>query len=319
MIAALISSYVAYLDKVPFSEISMILFSLTRLSPIVGKLLQGKTIIVGFIPAYQQIEKLRSNALLLKEVHGNVQFTQFKSGIEFDRVTYSYPNRKPALNTVSLKIPKGQTIALVGKSGSGKTTIIDLLLGFYAQDEGRILLDGKELELYDLNSFRGQVGYVPQEPQLFNTSINENLLWSFPEASETDVWNACRIANAEEFVRELPEQLDTKLGDRGVRLSGGQKQRLALARAIIRKPKLLILDEATSALDSESEGLIKKSLDTLSGKMTILIIAHRLSTIRNADYMYVIEDGLIVESGKYRKLTENADSYFSKMVAEQAL
>ena len=209
--------------------------------------------------------------------------------------------------------------AIVGQSGAGKTTLVDLMLGLYQQSEGDILLDGKSLSQFDLNSYRQRVGYVPQDPQLFNTTVRENLLWSAPAASEQKIWNACSLANAEPFVRELPDQLETVLGDRGVRLSGGQRQRLALARAIIRKPDLLILDEATSSLDTESEGLIQKSIDKLSSEMTIIVIAHRLSTIRNVDHVYVLDKGTIIEEGSYRQLTNKLGSRLREMVMNQTI
>jgi len=196
---------------------------------------------------------------------------------------------------------------------------VDLMLGLYQQSSGQILLDGKELAEYDINSYRQRIGYVPQDPQLFNTTVRENLLWSDPEASKQDIWHACSLANAEQFVRELPDQLETVLGDRGVRLSGGQRQRLALARAIIRKPDLLILDEATSSLDTESEKFIQQSIDRLAGELTIVVIAHRLSTIRNADYVYVLDNGKIAEEGSYQELMEKGDSCLSKMVTGQNL
>jgi len=296
----------------------MILISLMRLSPLVGRILQGKAVIMGFIPAYQQIQILSHEADSLLEPLGDLQFKKLNSEIEFRDVFFSYPDQTLAINAVSMRIKAGKMTALVGKSGSGKTTITDLILGFYLHNSGEILLDGIGVASYDKNSFRNKVGYVPQEAQLFNLSIRENLLWSFPNASENDIWKACRIANAEEFISKLPEQLDTQLGDHGVRLSGGQKQRLALARAVIRKPELLILDEATSALDSESERLIKESLDKLVGKMTILIIAHRLSTIRKSNYVYVLDNGRVVEEGSYDKLSVLSHGQLYNMIREQA-
>ena len=318
-IGALIAIYIAYLDGTPLSEMTMVLFAFFRLIPVIGQLLRGKTSIEGFTPAYEQLESLRKAAAALEEPSGGVEFLKLKEGLRFNDVTFSYPGRKPAIEGVSLFIPTGKMTALVGKSGSGKTTVIDLMLGLYGKNTGKILLNGRELEEYSLNSFRNRVGYIPQEPQLFNSSVRENLLWSSPNASEEDIWQACRLANAEQFVHELPNQLETILGDRGVRLSGGQRQRLALARAIIRKPDLLILDEATSSLDTESERLIQQSIDSLTGEMTIVVIAHRLSTIRNADYVYVLHEGKIVEDGSYKKLSEKSESKLSKMIVEQAL
>lgn len=316
--AALVALYIAYLDGTPFSDMVMVLFALTRLMPIIGLLMQGKTSIEGFIPAYEQLERLRKDAVALEEPRGGVEFQGLKEGLRFNDVTFSYPGRKPAIEGVNLYIPKGKMTALVGNSGAGKTTIVDLMLGLYKKDKGEIQLDGKELEEYDLNYFRNRVGYVPQEPQLFNASVRENLLWSSPDATERDVWYACRLANAEQFVRELPEKLDTILGDRGVRLSGGQRQRLALARAIIRRPDLLILDEATSSLDTESERLIQQAIEKIAKQTTIIVIAHRLSTVVNSNYVYVLKKGRIIEEGTYSQL-HMMNGYFKRMVQAQAL
>jgi len=319
LIAALIALYSAYLDGVPFGDMAMVMFALTRLMPIAGLLLQGKTSIEGFIPAYKQLEELRQQAVALEEPRNGTAFAGLQDGICFKKVSFNFPSGKVALDRVSLKVFKGQMTALVGESGAGKTTLVDLILGLYKNNEGEILLDGKDLTEYDLNSYRLQVGYVPQDPQLFNTTVRENLLWSAPEANDEDIWKACRLANAERFIHDLPEKLETILGDRGVRLSGGQRQRLALARAIIREPDLLILDEATSSLDTESERLIQQAIEGLSGTLTIVVIAHRLSTIRNSDYVYVLENGQIIEDGTYKELTEQNDSRLKKMVKEQSL
>jgi ATP-binding cassette subfamily B protein len=317
--AALVSLYVAYLDGIAFSDMAMVLFSLTRVVPIIGLLLQGKTSIEAFIPAYEQLERLRQDAVALEEPRGGTVFRSLRDRLRFTNVSFSYPGRKPALKSVTLEVRKGQMTALLGDSGAGKTTVVDLMLGLYKQSAGNILLDGKELAEYDRNSYRQKVGYVPQEPQLFNTTVRENMLWSTPEASENDIWLACHMANAEEFVRELPDGLETILGDRGVRLSGGQRQRLALARAIIRKPDLIILDEATSSLDTESEKLIQKSIENLPGEITIVIIAHRLSTILNADYVYILEKGKIIEEGTYSQLSIKEEGYFAGIVKSQIL
>ena len=316
--AVLIALYTAHLDGIPFSDMAMVLFAFYRLMPIIGILLGGKADIEGFVPAYEQLERLRKDAEALEEPVGIVKFQRFTQELRFENVTFSYPGRRPALKEVNLSIKKNRMTALVGKSGAGKTTVVDLMLGLHVKELGQILLDGRKLEDYDLNSFRNRIGYVPQDPQLFNASVRENMLWSSPESSEKDIWHACRLANAEQFVRELPEKLDTILGDRGVRLSGGQRQRLALARAIIRNPELLILDEATSSLDTESEKLIQQSIDSLAREMTIVVIAHRLSTIRNVDYVYVMDEGNVVEEGTYSQLS-TIKGYFADMVENQML
>ena len=175
-------------------------------------------------------------------------------------------------------------------------------------NDGLVLIDGIPLSDYKQQSFRNHVGYVPQEPILFHSSVRENLLWSKDSASEQEIWNALHVANAATFVKELPQGVDTIVGDRGTRLSGGQRQRIALARALIRSPELLILDEATSALDNESERLIKQSIEDLSKSTTILIVAHRLTTIKNADQVYVIQAGRIIENGSYAELSNNPES-----------
>jgi len=314
--ATLFSGYKA--ETIVLSEIAMVLFSFLRITPLMGIIMQGKTSIESFVPAYEQLQKLRSIATTYQEVSGNLEFKELNNNLLFKNVSYFYPNRKPALEGINLEIQKGKMTALIGHSGAGKTTLVDLILGLYTQSTGDILLDGKELVEYDLNSYRQKVGYVPQDPQLFNTTVRENMLWSKPEASENDIWQACHIANSEEFVRELPDGLETILGDRGVLLSGGQRQRLALARAIIRKPDLLILDEATSSLDTESEKLIQKSIENLTGDITIVVIAHRLSTITNADYVYYLEKGKIIEEGTYSKL-RNKEGHFAEILKSQIL
>ena len=234
IIAALVALYISYLDGTHFSDMAMVLFALFRLMPMIGFLLRGKASIEGFLPAYEQVDLLRKDAKAMEQPRGGIEFLGLKEGLRFNDVSFSYPGRKPALDGVSLSFPMGRMTALVGKSGAGKTTVVDLMLGLYQQSMGQILIDGKDIEEYNLNSYRHRVGYVPQDPQLFNTTVRENLLWSAPEASKQDIWYACRLANAEQFVRELPNQLETILGDRGIRLSGGQRQRLALARAINR-------------------------------------------------------------------------------------
>ena len=223
-----------------------------------------------------------------------------------DLKTYFYTEAgtAKAVDGISFNIFQGEVLGIVGESGSGKSTITDLVLGLQIPEKGDVLLDGLALSQWKQNSFRKRVGYVPQDPFLFNTSIRENLLWSYDQATEQELWKACRLANAEAFIKELPQGIDTMVGDRGVRLSGGQRQRIALARALLRKPELLILDEATSALDTESERLIQQAIDSLAGHMTILIIAHRLSTIIKADIIYVLKEGMVVEQGSYDQLLE---------------
>ena len=181
----------------------------------------------------------------------------------------------------------------------------------------RLLIDETPLGNLNQNSFRAKIGYVPQDPILFQGSIRDNLVWSAPDATDDDLWTALRLANSEHFVKNLPEGIFTVVGDRGTRLSGGQRQRIALARALVRKPDLLILDKATSALDAESEGMIQSAIDGLGNKCTILIIAHRLSTIVKADQIYVLQGGCVIEQVTFQTLSENQSGPFSRMVAAQ--
>ena len=206
------------------------------------------------------------------------------------------------MKNLNLQIPAGKTTAIAGPSGAGKSTVADLVMGFIQPDEGEINVDGVSVSNNFIGSWRSQIGYVAQETFLFNETIRFNLLLAQPKANEKDIIDALKLAAAYEFVSKLPEGLDTFIGDRGVKLSGGERQRLALARALLRKPSLLILDEATSNLDSENEKRILKAIDDLHGEITILIIAHRLSTIKNADCIYLIDEGKILESGTWDEL-----------------
>ncbi len=313
-VSALVVIYIAFNQGMPFGEVAMVLFAFTRLLPIIGSLLTSKTTVQGFVPAYAQIQHLRKEASNVEEVQGDKKFSRLKESIRFIDVHFGYPEKENILDGMNLTIEKGNLTALLGKSGSGKTTVIDLMLGLYKPKSGDVVVDGNKLNIFDLQSYRSRIGYVPQDPLLFDATIRENLLWSEPGASEKEIWEACRLANADTFINDLPEKLESVMGDRGVRLSGGQRQRIALARAIIRKPEILLLDEATSSLDSESEELIRESISQLSEKMTIVVIAHRLSTIENADYVYVIEFGKVKEEGTYQNLSLDRSSVLFSML-----
>tara|TARA_Y100001970_G_C14037574_1_gene751941 strand:- start:92 stop:1057 length:966 start_codon:yes stop_codon:yes gene_type:complete len=317
MIAGVITVYLGQINNIPFSAITIVFFSLFRIVPIIAQILQGKTNISTFIPAYDQIQDLKNEAKVLKRRDGTLNFASLNDSIRFKNVTFSYPQKEPVLIDLSLTIKKGDMTAFIGQSGSGKTTIVDLILGLYHPQNGCIKVDANELSEISINSFRQKIGYVPQEPELFNMSIKDNLMWSNHQAKESDIWNACKLANADKFINKLPDKLETILGDRGVRLSGGQRQRLSLARALIRNPDILILDEATSSLDTESEKLIQSSIDGLAGDITVIIIAHRISTIKNADMIYVLESGVVVEKGTYDSLTSLENGVFTTIINNQ--
>lgn len=317
MLAAVIGIGFTQGQQVPVSELAAVMWSLLAAIPILSSLLQGRISLASFLPSYEQLVRLQRRAAEFGEVEGTREFVCLESGIEFVDVSFTYPGREQTLDRVTLHIRKGCMTALVGESGSGKSTVTDLVLGLQIPQNGRVLIDEQPLGEWRQNSFREHVGYVPQDPLLFHSSVRDNLLWSCATASEADLWEALSLANAADFVRELPQGIDTYVGDRGVRLSGGQRQRIALARALVRKPQLLILDEATSALDSESEKLIQQSIDKVAAQTTILVVAHRLSTIVKADHIYVMRRGRIVEEGSFKALSEDPRSLLAAMVEAQ--
>jgi subfamily B ATP-binding cassette protein MsbA len=252
--------------------------------------------------AYERIEMVLDAELSIKEHDGSESINEFKDKIEYRNITFSYNKEVDVLKNVSLTIPQGKSIALVGQSGSGKTTFVDLLPRFYDVQEGGIYIDGhniKDLKLFDLRELMGNVN---QDAILFNDTIFNNITFGVESATMEEVIQAAKVANAHEFIEATEDGYHTKIGDRGSKLSGGQRQRLSIARAILKNPPILILDEATSALDTESERLVQDALENLMKNRTSLVIAHRLSTVRNADLICVFNEGEIVETGTHDEL-----------------
>lgn len=303
---------------VPLAETAVLLFALFKIVPALGQLAAQKNSLDNFFPSYEQVQDLRARARELKQRSGTLPFLGLKSAFALKDFTFAYPGHAPALSGVSVRIPKGKMVAFVGESGAGKSTLVDAVMGFNEPDQGSITCNGTPLHDFDINSYRARIGYVPQDSVLFNGTIRDNLLWAMNDATAADLASACRQAHAEEFIKILPEGFETIVGDRGVRLSGGQIQRISLARAILRKPDLLILDEATSSLDTRSERLIQEAIEALAKETTLLVIAHRLSTIVNADYIYVLRDGRVVEEGTYSELVR-LNGQFNHMAQLQVL
>ncbi|MEH2121476.1 ATP-binding cassette domain-containing protein [Nostoc sp.] len=248
---------------------------------------------------------------------GKLPYTKLKEGVSFNSLCFAYPgHEKLVLKDVNLYLPRGTTLALVGSSGAGKSTMADLLPRFYDPIAGSITIDGIDLREFDVISLRKRMGIVSQDTFLFNDSVRNNIAYGRPEATGDEILTAAKRANAYEFISKLPQEFDTLIGDRGVMLSGGQRQRLAIARALLQNPEILILDEATSALDTVSERLVQAALDDLSRDRTTLVIAHRLSTVQKADQIAVLDQGQVVEIGTHEKLLQKG-GYYSRLYSMQ--
>ena len=330
MFGAIVFIVYAGLNEVTINYASMVQKGITMgqliqfflLTLFIGSSLAGLsesyTVLQKTIGASERINEILGEESEINTADENLLST-VNGEVEFKEVQFSYPSRKETMlfSNLSFKVKSGQKIALVGPSGSGKSTIIKLLSGLYPFQQGEILIDGKSIKDYNITALRKNFGTVPQDTILFGGSIRENIAYGKTNATEGEIIEAARKANALSFIESFPDKMDTLVGERGVKVSGGQKQRIAIARAILRDPKILILDEATSALDSESEKLVKEALDELMKNRTTFIIAHRLSTIRQADVILVINKGKIVEQGSHEELLQLDKGLYSNLLKLQ--
>ncbi|WP_395760757.1 ABC transporter ATP-binding protein [Bacillus sp. 3G2] len=306
------------------AQLLLIILIFSRLWPRFMTIQSNLEQLAASIPAFKSLWELQEECKEVFEMQDIHQQKHIKpicieQGIECKGVHFRYNKQESlyALQNINVQIPINGMTAIVGHSGAGKSTLIDVLMGLIQPEKGQVLIDGTPLITDNLLSLRRAISYVPQDPFLFNASIRDNLLMIEPNASEEEIWDALSFAAAAEFVQTLPKGLDTLIGDRGVRLSGGERQRLVLARAILRKPSILVLDEATSALDTENEVKIQSAIERLKGTMTIVVIAHRLSTIRNADQVIVLGKGEIVQKGEFNQLAKERKGVFRSLLGAQ--
>ena len=292
------------------SVILTYLVILFRMLPFIGQLNAARNKLANSGPSVEIIEEFlrRDNKPIMPS--GDREFKGLKRKIQFKNLWFRYPSSDGwSLQNVDLVLPKGETLALVGASGAGKSTMADLLARFYDPVKGLIEIDGVDLKDFDINHYRKNIGIVSQDTFLFNASVRDNIRYGRASATDEEVFQAAKRANASEFIQKLPEGFDTFIGDRGVLLSGGQRQRLAIARALLQDPEILILDEATSALDTVSERLVQQALEDLSQERTTLVIAHRLSTVKKAHQIAVLDKGKVVEVGTHQELLRQGDYY----------
>lgn len=304
------TAYIAWKGIIGVGDITLYQ---TYFSSIVAQIASVVTLLPIIAKGLESVESI-GDVLCANDIEDNrrkKKIVDLKGEITFQDVSFTYKgDEKPVLSHLNFKIQPGETVAFAGGSGSGKTTILNLAIGFLKADSGQVLVDGNDLMELDLHSYRKQIAVVPQQSILFTGTLRENITYGSESISEEQLWNVIRAANLEEVVQRLPDGLDTMITEHGENLSGGQRQRISIARAFLRNPKILILDEATSALDSISEKKIQDSIQKLVKGRTTLIVAHRLSTIRNADRIAVIEKGNVLECGSYEELIEKKGAFY---------
>ena len=303
----LIGGFLALEGEIRVAMYSVLLFITQRLLWPLTELGDTFDLYQRAMASFKRILNLRDETPSI--IDGNKEYETLENGIMLNNAVFSYTQGFEVLKKINLNIEAGKTTAIVGSTGSGKSTLIKLLLRLYDLDSGEINFDSTELKQLKLESLRRNIGLVSQDVFLFEGTVFENIAYGNLDATNEEVWNAANQSEATDFINQLPNKENTIVGERGQKLSGGQRQRISIARAILKNPEILILDEATSAVDNETEAAIQRSLDMLKQNRTVIVIAHRLSTIRNADKIYVLENGEIIESGSHEELLQNKDVY----------
>ena len=303
----IIGGFLALDGEIKVATYSVLLFITQRLLWPLTELGDTFDLYQRAMASFNRIFSLKNETPEIK--NGTKEFNKLDEKITLENVTFAYVDNFDVLNNVDLTIKAGQTTAIVGSTGSGKSTLIKLLLRLYEINNGSINFDSTNLKELELSSLREKIGLVSQDVFLFEGTVLENIAYGDLNASESEVWNAAQKSEADEFINKLPQKENTIVGERGQKLSGGQRQRISIARAILKNPEILILDEATSSVDNETEAAIQRSLDILKQDRTVIVIAHRLSTVRNADIIYVLENGVVVESGNHASLLETNGVY----------